>query len=255
MSFVTFGTVLHGLKSTPSTQDDARRIVESEGVSATGTVYLTSDQTAGRGRQGKAWHAPPGANLSQTMIGAPVPLTELWHLSFVAGVAVQDALHEVAPEIAPRLRFPNDVQIGGKKVAGILVEMATGPGVPSGTAMPLIGIGVNVCGPTDALPPEVAVRATTLEAATGRLIHTGIVGGYLNRALSIRWREWRAENGFESIVAAWRERQDTEARRLFILDGESVSCRVLDITVDGLALLELPDSSRRSQPIPQIILG
>jgi len=255
MSSVTFGTILHGLKSTLSTQDDARRLVESDGISAAGTVYLTSDQTAGRGRQGRVWHAPPGANLSQTMIGAPVPLAELWQLSFVTGVAVHDALCEVVPETSSRLRFPNDVQIGGKKVAGILVETATGPGVPSGTAIPLIGVGVNVCGPTDALPPEVAVRATTLEAATGRFIHTGLVGGYLNRAMTLRWREWRAENGFASIVIAWRERQDIEARRLFFLDGENLSCRVLDITVDGFALLELPDGSQRSLPIPQIILG
>lgn len=255
MSVVHFGKVIRGFKSISSTQDEARRHAEAVGIATAGTILMTSDQTAGRGRQGRVWYAPPGSNLSQTMIGAPVPLSELWQLPFVVGVALHDALIQIAPDAEIRLRFPNDVHITGKKVAGILIETAAGLDVPSGMTLPLIGVGVNVCGDTRAFPPEVAVRATTLEAATGQIVRVNTVGNSLCRALNIRWTEWQETDGFPKILALWKERWDMDARRVFSLEGEMISCYVRDVTVDGNVRIELPDGSSRTIPVPQIVLG
>ena len=256
MSTLHFGrTIISGREMT-STQDRAREIAEQGGASVAGRLVMTQFQTAGRGRHGRTWHAPPGANVIHTYIGRPVALAELWQVAFVAGLAAADAIARFAPPETVSLRFPNDVLIGGKKACGVLIEtVCAAPDVPPGYALPLIGIGINVRGSVDALPPEVAVRATTLEAATGQVFAVGIVGAELTRALSERWNEWRSGDGFAGSLAAWHARHDGAGRRLFELSGESVSCRVLRVSEDGFATLELPSGETRRVAVPQIVLG
>ncbi|MBC7805427.1 MAG: biotin--[acetyl-CoA-carboxylase] ligase [Akkermansiaceae bacterium] len=255
MSNLYFGREIRGAESMPSTQDAARTLVERDGASAAGVSFMTPHQTAGRGRQGRTWYAPPGANLTETLIGRPVALADVWQVSFVAAVAVADAITAVVPDIAVHLRFPNDVLLHGKKVCGILIETATGPDVPPDTAMPLIGIGVNVRGGTDALPPEVAVRATTIEAEAGDYVAVGVVGAHLSITLTRRWNEWRAGDGFVSTLAAWHGYHDSDARRTFLVDDVPVLCRVVAVSWEGYATLELPDQTRRTVPVAHVLFA
>ncbi|MBC8136811.1 MAG: biotin--[acetyl-CoA-carboxylase] ligase [Fibrella sp.] len=255
MSTLRFGRETYNMNTLPSTQDAARSLAEHHGSSVAGAIYSTPHQTAGRGRQGRTWFAPPGANVVMTLIGDSVALAELWQVSFVAALAAADAIVSAAPGVPVHLRFPNDVLLSGKKVCGILVETATGPGVPPGTAMPLIGVGINVRGGTDALPPEVAVRATTIQAETGSEIAVAHVGGLLAEAFTTRWNEWREVDGFSSTLAAWHAYHDTNARRTFVLDGTSVLCRVIGVSPDGDATIELPDRTRRTIPVAHVLFG
>lgn len=211
-------------------------------------------QTAGRGRHGRTWYAPPGANVIHTYIGRPVALAELWQVAFVAAVALADAVTAFAEGVPVRLRFPNDLLLRGKKVAGVLVETATGADVPNGFAMPLIGIGINVLGTVDALPPEVVVRATTMESETGMAFSTGFMGGHLMLALTKRWNEWRTGDGIVSVLAAWHGYHDPEARRMFTLPDGDALCRVVSVLPDGTATLELADGSRRVIPVSHVLL-
>ncbi len=132
-----------------------------------GLVIAADAQTAGRGRLGRSWHSPAGESLYFSILLRPTrPASEIPPLTLLAGAAVADA---VAPlGVAPRLKWPNDLQLVGadgarRKLAGILTEMAT-----SGARIEhvVVGIGLNVNGLD--FPPELAGRATSLRAALGR---------------------------------------------------------------------------------------
>lgn len=125
-----------------------------------GTTVATDLQTHGRGRLGRTWEAPPGRGLLFSVLLHPAPPTAIWpELSLVAGDAVATALREQTG-VAAALSHPNDVLIGGRKVAGILPEAAAGRVV--------LGIGVNVNQTADELPAETPKPPSSLRVATGR---------------------------------------------------------------------------------------
>jgi BirA family transcriptional regulator, biotin operon repressor / biotin---[acetyl-CoA-carboxylase] ligase len=133
------------LRSTGSTNDRARTLAAAGAPH--GTVVTTSEQTAGRGRQGRAWSAPPGTSLAMSLVLRPVP--EL--LPLAAAVAVARCAGDDA-----RIKWPNDVLVDGRKIAGILAE-----GRPQ-DGWVVLGMGVNVAVRPDDLPPEVRDVAGTL---------------------------------------------------------------------------------------------
>lgn len=142
------------LPECPSTQ---REIGEGE---AEGTAVATDHQTHGRGRLGRMWDAPPGTSLLFSVLLRPTPPMALWpELSLVAGDAVAAALREETG-VAAELSHPNDVLVGGRKIAGILPEATTGRVV--------LGIGVNVNQSVGELPAETPKPPTSLRAETGR---------------------------------------------------------------------------------------
>src|SRR5438093_5641019 len=118
-----------------------------------GAVVATDEQTAGRGRLGRSWHAPAGTSLLFSIALAPtVPAERLPELSVVAGEAVADAI-AAETGLAPTIKLPNDVLVRGRKVAGILAEASEGRVV--------LGIGVNVSQHEDELPADVVTPATS----------------------------------------------------------------------------------------------
>jgi BirA family transcriptional regulator, biotin operon repressor / biotin---[acetyl-CoA-carboxylase] ligase len=127
-----------------------------------GAVAAADEQTAGRGRLGREWVAPAGSSVLASIVLRPgVPTEKLAELSLVAGRACAQALAEVAG-VTPELKWPNDVLLNGRKVAGILAEAREGRVV--------LGIGVNVLQTTDQLPPRAQHPATSLLVETGRRI-------------------------------------------------------------------------------------
>lgn len=240
-----------------STQDIARALVRPGG-DYFGAVVTARRSSAARGRQGRAWHVPPGANVCLTTVLPPVPLAEAWKIALVAGVSVAEGIRRAVPSAAPLLRFPNDVQLGGGKVAGVLVESVPEPGAAStaGRIIPLLGVGVNVHAAP--LPEEIAARATSLEAATGVSVAVEAVEAALLERLSVRWEEWRGSGGFDSILAAWRMLADPDARRTFRFSENNdplTVCRIVDVDSDGRVTLEAPDGQRRSLHAGAVILG
>jgi BirA family biotin operon repressor/biotin-[acetyl-CoA-carboxylase] ligase len=124
-----------------------------------GTVVATDEQTAGRGRLGRRWEAPRGSSLLfSLLLVPPVDSDALPELMLVAGRAVAAAIEDETP-LVPAVKFPNDVLLGGRKVAGILAEAAEGRVV--------LGIGVNVNQTAEELPAETATPATSLRIETG----------------------------------------------------------------------------------------
>ncbi|MDB4943506.1 MAG: Biotin operon repressor / Biotin-protein ligase [Labilithrix sp.] len=149
---------------TGSTNDDAK--AGARAGAAHGAVWAAERQTAGRGRQGRSWLAAPGESLLfSLLLRVSCPPARVPPLSLVCGLAVRDA---VARALGPsrggevKVKWPNDVQVAGKKIAGILVESAL-----SGHQVEhvIVGIGLNVH--SRALPDEVATLATSLALASG----------------------------------------------------------------------------------------
>lgn len=247
-----FGQIIDGRDTVTSTQDIARE--KARAGAPAGTVVTAQFQTGGRGRQGRSWFAPHGANVMLTAIGPPVPLEEAWQIAIVAGVAVAEALEKMPMDIVPpRLRFPNDITIGGRKVSGVLVE--TVPHPRPGYITPLIGIGVNVNIPADAFPEELRERATSLEAETGTPHDKAILIGLLFRRLDMNWIAFRSGPLEETILPRWRSLIDPAARRLFVLDGHPTLCRVVDLAGDGTVTLETEDGRDHTIAAAQVILG
>jgi BirA family biotin operon repressor/biotin-[acetyl-CoA-carboxylase] ligase len=129
---------------------------------AEGTVAVAEEQTEGRGRLGRSWHAPGGTSVLVSVLLRPtVEPPRLPELSLVTGGAVAEAIAEVT-ELEPAIKFPNDVLLGGKKVAGILAESSEGRVV--------LGIGVNANQTADQLPADAQTEPTSLRLELGRPI-------------------------------------------------------------------------------------
>ena len=142
----------YSYKTVPSTMDVARE--KAIGGNEAGSVVMAEFQTQGRGRQGRGWFAPPGANVCMTAIGWPVATHEAWQIALLAGVAAAEGVRAVT-SLPAGVRFPNDIYLAGRKLGGILVE--TVPHPKQGFVTPLVGIGINVNVPEDSFPE--AVRA------------------------------------------------------------------------------------------------
>jgi BirA family biotin operon repressor/biotin-[acetyl-CoA-carboxylase] ligase len=245
---MTFGVPIYRYDIVGSTQDVAREWVTRGAPS--GTVVTAREMTAGRGRRGRVWHVPPGANVCLTAVGPTVAAEALWQVALVAGLAVVEALEQVAPSVPAALRFPNDVYVEGKKLGGVLVEA-----VPPRTGtrwIPLIGIGMNVHAAP--LPPEVADRAVSLEEAGPARVAVAEVESALLGRLTDLWAWWRGD-GFSSILEYWKVRADSSACRTFVIDGVPTVCRVLDIEADGTVTLAAEDGTRHALFAARVILG
>lgn len=141
---VTWGRELHLFEEVGSTNDEALKAVLTG--APTGSVWLARSQTNGRGRRGNVWHSQPGESLLfSCLLRYTGPAERFLGLSLVVGLAVRETvlsrLFGVSDDVRAEIKWPNDVYVGGKKIAGVLVETRTGPSGELGT---VIGIGLNV---------------------------------------------------------------------------------------------------------------
>jgi BirA family transcriptional regulator, biotin operon repressor / biotin---[acetyl-CoA-carboxylase] ligase len=204
---------------------------------ADGTVVVAESQTAGRGRRGRAWVDEPGASLLASIVLRPrLEPARLPGLSLAAGVAVAEALIRTAG-LAPRLKWPNDVLVDGRKIGGILLESRLG-GATAGPVTVALGIGVNLG--QRLFPADLAQRATSVWLATGRLVDRDVLLTALLDALT-DWRRRLEYRGFAPVRARWRELADTLGRTVTV-DG--VRGVAVDIDVDGALLVHDAEGRR-----------
>jgi BirA family transcriptional regulator, biotin operon repressor / biotin---[acetyl-CoA-carboxylase] ligase len=168
------------------------------GARSEGLVVVADQQTAGRGRRGHTWFSPPGSGLYVSVVLAPAtarvdPARATMLLTLAAGVALAEGI-EAATGLRVDLKWPNDLQVSRRKVAGILAEAA-------GTVV--VGYGINVA--ATAFPPELRDRATSLESELGRVVARHHVLVETLGALSSRYEDLLAGR-FDAILDAWRVR-------------------------------------------------
>jgi BirA family biotin operon repressor/biotin-[acetyl-CoA-carboxylase] ligase len=166
-----------------------------------GPLWVTAArQTAGRGRRGRAFVSERGNLFASLLLTDPSSADRAAELSFVGALALHDAVCELAPTLAPRLRFkwPNDMICDGAKLAGILVE---GEGTSGRPLAAVVGIGINCA----CHPAGLAYPATDL-AAAGAAVRPEMLFRALSRAMPLRLAEWDRGRGFAGIRAAWLAR-------------------------------------------------
>lgn len=194
------GRRVHWLESTGSTNDVAARLAESGAEE--GTTVVAEMQTAGRGRHGRAWFSPPGAGLYASVIVRPgsgqySDENPAALLTLASGVAIAEAVRAVTG-LPAEIKWPNDVLIAGRKLAGILAESAVQAGV---LQFVVVGFGVNL--QPAAYPPQLASRVTSIEAETTRPADGALMLAEILAALGERYGDLRAGR-FDVILSAWR---------------------------------------------------
>jgi len=171
-----FGRSYTFVESTPSTQ----LLVPAEAPE--GTLVVADEQTAGRGRLGRSWLAPAGTSLLCSLqLRPPVPAKRLPELTLVAARACGEAIAALTG-LVPELKFPNDLLLGGRKVAGVLAEARE--------ARVVLGIGINVNVPEAELPADLAKPATSLLVECGRELDRAELLVELLERLEFRYDEW-----------------------------------------------------------------
>lgn len=205
---------------TDSTNQRLLELVPTAGVH--GHAWLAEYQTAGRGRRGDRWLAPPGSAVCLSLGWRfDSPPQDLSALSLVVGIAIAQALIGLgARELG--LKWPNDLVVRGRKLAGILIEMRSEPG---GSCSVVIGIGVNVALGDD-VRAQIDQPSLSLADCCARLPARNLVAAALIAALVERLRAFAAE-GFEPQAAAWRA--------LDALAGREVELTLPDRRIRGIA--------------------
>jgi BirA family biotin operon repressor/biotin-[acetyl-CoA-carboxylase] ligase len=234
-----FGCRIHHYYQVDSTMNEAGRLAAK---APHGTLVVAEEQTAGRGRFGRVWFSPRGTGLYFTVILRPklapavAPI-----LTLLTGVAVAEAIHEIA-ETPVDIRWPNDVIISGKKCAGILVEMTA---QPERVEHAQIGVGINVN--QTAIPAELAAEAASLRRETGRTFSRAeILVSILGRME--RYYHLLQERGSAPIVARFGEISSyARGKRVRVTDGPSVLVGETDgLSPEGMLRVRREDGQTES---------
>jgi BirA family biotin operon repressor/biotin-[acetyl-CoA-carboxylase] ligase len=209
-----------------------------------GVVIVAEEQTQGRGRRGRSWSSPAGAGLYLTFVFRPAlnggrsPALPLMTLG--VGVAVRNAI-AAAAGFSPELKWPNDLMVQGRKLAGILAE-----GIAVGTVEQtvLVGIGTNVL--AAAHPEEIAGRATSLQHELGRVVDRGLLLQELLVAVP-RVYQQLGTGGAGDILHAWRNASPSAVgREVQWEDAEGLHRGITaGIEDEGALLVRTPDGTRR----------
>ena len=217
-------------ESIGSTMDRARELAYKGAPE--GTLVIAAEQTEGRGRLDRSWLSPVGS-LSLSLLLYPAP-EKMPYLTILAGLAAAEAIEAVSG-LKADLKWPNDVLVNEKKIAGILVES----GVARGRVFAVIGIGVNV-NLAMASCPDIAAIATSLSDETGRQIDAPAV----LRALIDRIEDLYTGFDAAAMLASWKVRLVTLDRQVRATSGTTVIEGVaIDVTPEGSIIIRQSDGT------------
>jgi BirA family transcriptional regulator, biotin operon repressor / biotin---[acetyl-CoA-carboxylase] ligase len=225
------GALVH-LDVVGSTNDHARALAVAGAPH--GTVVTAERQTAGRGRQGRTWTAPPGRALTVSML-VRAPTGRFEPLPLAAALAVSEACEAAAP-VRCAIKWPNDVWIDGRKLAGILIEARPQEG------WAVVGIGLNVETVADEFPADLRETATSLRVASSAPVSRDAVLDLLLARLA----EWVGRlDDTAAIAAAFRERDALHGERIaWTVGGERYSGEARGIDDDGALVVFTSEGER-----------
>ncbi len=205
-----------------------------------GTVVLADSQTAGKGRLGRKWCSPAGVNLyASVLVRPPVAPRYASQLTFLSAAAVARAVAEIG-DLPVTVKWPNDVLVHGRKVAGLLNELDA---ETERIHYLVLGIGVNINMDSDQFPEDLRYPATSMMLECGRTLSRRAFACCLLRHLDSLYALYLAR-GFEPVLAAWQEYFDLTGRIVEVdyQDRRVIGC-VKGLGNDGALLLELSDGS------------
>jgi BirA family transcriptional regulator, biotin operon repressor / biotin---[acetyl-CoA-carboxylase] ligase len=220
-----------------STNDEATGLARSGAEQ--GTLVWALEQTAGRGRRAREWVSPRGNLYASLVLRPACQLEHAAQLGFVAALAVGDALAALVPGLRePALKWPNDVLVGGRKIAGLLLESEIGEN--GNLAFLIVGVGINlVSAPTDAEFPATSILSEGHCPPEPAAMLEAFAAHFDSWA-----RCWRKE-GFAPVRSAWRTRTRGLGEPIRVrLEGATLHGRFADIDQRGVLLLDTPDGRR-----------
>lgn len=206
------------------------------------SVVIAEHQTGGRGRQGRAWLSPAGSLHLSVLLRPSLGPDSAGVLPLMAGVAVADAAREWG--VDARLKWPNDLIAGGRKLGGVLVEGASGA---EGLESVVVGIGVNLALEPSTAPPALKETITSVRAETGRDPGVAVAAAAVLDRLAV-WYDALARDGPPSVLAAWRARSvPWWGRAVEARSGKAVLRGVVrGLDGRGALILDLDDGSQRA---------
>jgi BirA family biotin operon repressor/biotin-[acetyl-CoA-carboxylase] ligase len=240
------------IEETPSTQQDARRLLDAG--AAHGTVVFTRRQTKGRGRGGREWVSPERGLYTSVILRPDMPIAQAPQLTSLACVGLLDGLKGLG--LDPRIKWPNDVVFAAatsgplgpyRKAAGILVELSTGADQgPEGWAA-VLGFGINLSAPARGWPVELAERAADLAAqswAHGVVEDDEVILGSCLEGLEGWVAAPETPTLFGYALDRLREASATLGRRVNIPE-EGIVGTAVGLDVDGALLVDVGGQQRR----------
>ncbi len=218
--------VVQVYRQTGSTQDHARRLISDRPSEAHGGVIVAEHQTQGRGRLGRSWHSPAGSALTFSVVHQ-VDQATLDRVSFAAAVAVAEVLDVTlaSSSHSTAIKWPNDVYVGGRKIAGILVDVING--------FAIVGLGVNIHLREEQAAEAIAQPATSLAMCGVTADRLAVLLDVLKRLDECLHRRPEA-----SLLDVWRKKCVMFNQDIRLMHhGQVIEGRVIDLDPrDGLVV-------------------
>jgi BirA family transcriptional regulator, biotin operon repressor / biotin---[acetyl-CoA-carboxylase] ligase len=227
-------------ESVGSTMPIAHR--EAQNGAPDGTVIVAEEQTEGRGRLARPWSSTAGKGIWMSVILKPdIPPHRAPQFTLIAAVSICRAIREAA-DVEVRIKWPNDLLIGGRKVTGILTELQA---EPDRVQAIIIGTGINVNQERGDFPEELADIATSIRIKSGQPVDRAALAAAVLRNIGFYSRLY-LEEGFAPIKELWEENSDTIGRKVnAVMMRETVTGTAVGITEDGVLEIRTEDGRIR----------
>ena len=228
----------HYYETITSTNDVAKD--KARAGAPAGNLIVAGEQRAGRGRTGREWTSKPGNLYMSLLLRPPGHAGEVAQISFLAAQALSDAILQIAPNLEPQHKWPNDVLIGGAKISGILLESAARAG--GGVEWLVLGMGVNVAHhPQDAGQSTTSLHTLGIRKSTPHSLLAALAPRLLH------WLDVWQQQGFAPLRMAWLQRAQKLNEQIRVrVGGEEFVATFRDLDGNGNLIVELPDGSMRS---------
>jgi BirA family biotin operon repressor/biotin-[acetyl-CoA-carboxylase] ligase len=220
------------LEACGSTNDEAARLARAGAKH--GTIVIAERQKSGRGRDGRTWESPLGGLYMSAVVRPPMPIVDVPPMTLAIGIGLCEAIRTTgAPAV---LKWPNDVLVADRKLAGVLVEAQS-----QGNKLEavIVGIGVNLSG---ALPDSLTDTAITLAEAARTTIDRDVFIESLLAHVE-RWVDRYVSVGLEPIIPAWQDRMAVGLTARATVDGAPLTGCVAGLDADGALLLRDDDGN------------
>ena len=225
------GRKIHHFEELESTNDEAHRLAEAGALH--GEVVVADFQTRGRGRRGRSWVAPRGKAVTFSVVLRPaIPPVRAPEITIAAAVAAAGAAREMGAASA-RIKWPNDVECKGRKIAGLLTELRA---EPDRVRHAVLGVGFNVSLQMHDFPEELRPVATSLLLETGERQPRPLVCARLLEHVE-EWLSLHETEGFGPVADRWRELSSTLGRKVRITGADPIEGDAVDLAEDGALLV------------------
>ena len=233
------GTKLFGrknivyFKETDSTNLRARDLAVSGAPE--GTLVISEEQTSGKGRRGRSWFSPSGKGIYTSLILRPaIPPSGAPMIVLMTSIAVAETLFQQT-QLEPTIKWPNDILVNGKKIAGILIEIGTEMDAVNHV---VVGLGLNVNIPYTCFPDEIRNDSTSVLIETGKSIpRINLICGYLKRCEE--YYNMFTNGQFEEITNRWKTFSNIAGKQITVdLPGKRYAGQVSHIDNDGVLVIK-----------------